>query len=272
MYQKLSIFLIILSISFCQAQSPTTSVKKTTSKLVSPTTKEKQKVSSEKVIKTEKAIKALELKEDLKIDSTQNGNPTPNKVEPTRVYDYTNSDLLVKWHELIFELVEQTQGYSPNVASRNFAYINLAAYEAILPANLSNISLSDQLQEFHRPDSLNIDGRIFNSAVALNSAVFKLVDKLFISAPYIWMEKVYALNDSVNAHFTRQLSPDAMKKSKLYGAKIAFWIYEYSKNDGGHQSFLRTYNMAYKLPICQSCFEINRVADLENTGPSPKMG
>jgi hypothetical protein len=64
-----------------------------------------------------------------------------------------------------------------------------------------------------------------------------------------------------------------MKKSKLYGAKIAFWIYEYSKNDGGHQSFLRTYNMAYKLPICQSCFEINRVADLENTGPlHPKWG
>lgn len=273
MYQKLSIFLIILSISFCQAQSPTTSVKKTTSKLVSPKTKEKQKVSSEKVIKTEKAINAVELKEDLKIDGTQNGNPTPNKVEPMRVYDFTNSDLLVKWHELIFELVEQTQGYSPNVASRNFAYINLAAYEAILPANLSNISLSDQLQEFHRPDSLNIDGRIFNSAVALNSAVFKLVDKLFISAPYIWMEKVYALNDSVNAHFTKQLSPDAMKKSKLYGAKIAFWIYEYSKNDGGHQSFLRTYNMGYKLPICQSCFEINRVADLENTGPlHPKWG
>jgi hypothetical protein len=245
-------------------------VKKTIPKSVSATTKENLKVSSEKVIKAEKAV---ELKEDLSIDSTQKGNPTKNKVEPSRVYDYTNSDLLVKWHELIFELVEQTQGYSPNVASRNIAYINLAAYEAILPANLSYISLSDQLQEFHRPDSLNIDGRIFNPAVALNSAVFKLVDKLFISAPYIWMEKVYALNDSVNAHFSRQLSTDAMKKSKLYGAKIAFWIYEYSKNDGGHQSFLRTYSMGYKLPICQSCFEINRVADLENTGPlHPRWG
>jgi hypothetical protein len=273
MYQKLIIFLIISSIPFCHAQTPTKSVKKTTTKSVSLTIKEKPKVSSEKVIKAEKVVKAVELKEDLRIDSTQNRNPIPNKVEPTRVYDYTNSDLLVKWHELIFELVEQTQGYSPNVASRNFAYINLAAYEAILPANLSNISLSDQLQEFHRPDSLNIDGRIFNPAVALNSAVFKLVDKLFISAPYIWMEKVYALNDSVNAHYSKQLSPDAMKKSKLYGAKIAFWIYEYSKNDGGHQSFLRTYNMGYKLPICQSCFEINRVADLENTGPlHPKWG
>ena len=118
MYQKLIIFLIISSFSICHAQTPTTSVKKTTPKSVSVTIKEKTKVSSEKVIKTEKVV---ELKEDLRIDSTKNRNPTPNKVEPTRVYDYTNSDLLVKWHELIFELVEQTQGYSPNVARSNFA-------------------------------------------------------------------------------------------------------------------------------------------------------
>jgi hypothetical protein len=232
MNRKLIIFFIISSVSICQAQTPAKSVKKITPKVVLPAKKEKPNISPEIIIKTEKPSNVVELRENSRIENTQNGNPTPNKVEPTRVYDYTNSDLLVKWHELIFELVEQTQGYSPNVASRNFAYINLAAYEAILPANLGNISLSDQLQEFHRPDSLNIDGRFFNPAVALNSAVFKLVDKFFISAPYIWMEKVYALNDSINAHFARQLSPDALKKSKLYGAKIAFWIYEYSKNDG----------------------------------------
>ncbi len=107
MYQKLIIFLIISSITFCHAQTPTKSVKKTTTKSVSLTIKEKPKVSSEKVIKAEKVVKAVELKEDLRIDSTQNRNPIPNKVEPTRVYDYTNSDLLVKWHELIFELVER---------------------------------------------------------------------------------------------------------------------------------------------------------------------
>lgn len=273
MHKILSLLFIIFSISFCQAQNKSTTGKPTLPKPTSDKPKEKPKVLPEKVIKKEKAAKDDESEEVLTPENTQVGNPTPIKIEPTRVYDYSNSDLLVKWHELIFELVEQTQGYSPNVAARNMAYINLAAYESILPANLENISLSGQLQEFQRPDSLNIDGRFFNPAVALNSAVFKLVDKFFISAPYIWMEKVYALNDSVNAHFARQLSPDAMKKSKIYGAKIAFWIYEYSKNDGGHQSFLRTYNMAYKLPLCQSCFEINRVADLENTGPlHPKWG
>lgn len=207
-----------------------------------------------------------ELQPIVEPQNVQIGIPTALKVEPIRNYDYTNSDLLVKWHELIFELIEQTQGYSPNVAARNMAYINLAAYEAILPANLENITLSEQLQEFHRPDSLNIDGRSFNASVALNSTIFKLVDKFFISAPFIWMEKVYALNDSVNNYFARQLSTNAMENSKIYGAKIASWIYEYSKGDGGHQAFMRTYNMNYNMPKCQSCFELNIVADLENMG------
>ncbi|CAH0995014.1 hypothetical protein EMA8858_01134 [Emticicia aquatica] len=243
---------------------------------------EKDKIIQEKNLKTEKPVKeikvekkAIEVEENI-VEEEKNiqvGSPTATKVEPTKVYNYNNSDLLVKWHELIFELIEQTQGYSPCVAARNMAYINLAAYESALPANNDYISLSEQLQEFKRPDSLKIETTNYNAAVAINSTIFKLVDKLFISAPYIWMEKVYALNDSVNTHFANQLSPETMRFSKIYGAKIAFWIYEYSKGDGGHQSFMRTYNMSYKLPICLSCFEINRVADLENTGPlHPKWG
>jgi hypothetical protein len=260
MKKNIALLILLLNCFFAIAQKPTSTTKPTTPK---PTAKQ----ATIPKPKTEKPTKVKEPIVEVVEQNTQIGNPTYVKVEPTRVYDYNNSDLLVKWHELIFELVEQTQGYTPCVAARNMAYINLAAYESILPANKENITLSGQLQELSRPDSLNIDARSFNTSVALNAAVFKLVDKYFISAPYIWMEKVYALNDSVNTYFAQQLSSDAMKKSKIYGAKIAYWIYEYSKSDGGHQAFMRTYNMAYKLPKCQSCFEINRVADLENTGP-----
>ncbi|AFK05226.1 phosphoesterase PA-phosphatase related protein [Emticicia oligotrophica DSM 17448] len=274
MRRRLTLLFILICTFGVQAQTKKTSTKKTTTKsTIKPKSSVKSKNSVEKSKKAEKVIEKEE--EDLveESENIQDEKPILTKVEPARIYDYKNSDLLVKWHELIFELIEQTQGYSPNVAARNMAYINLAAYESILPANLGNLSLSGQLQDFARPDSLNIDSRQFNASVALNSAVFKLVDKFFISAPYIWMEKVYALNDSVNNHFSRIISPEAMRKSKIYGAKIAYWIYEYSRNDGGHQSFVRTYSMGYKLPVCQSCFEINRVADLENTGPlHPKWG
>ncbi|RYU97287.1 vanadium-dependent haloperoxidase [Emticicia agri] len=197
----------------------------------------------------------------------QIGNPTFVRVEPARKYNYDSSDLVVRWHELIFDLIEQTQGYSPNVAARNMAYINLAAYESILAAYPDNFSLSGQLQGLKKPDSLFDVNTNFNASVAVSSAIFTMVDKLFISSPFIWMEKVYALNDTINAHFSQKLPAEVFEKSRKHGEKIANWIYQYSMSDGGHNTFLRTYDMNYKLPVCTSCFEINRVADLENTGP-----
>lgn len=197
----------------------------------------------------------------------QIGNPTFIRVEPERKYNYDSSDLVVRWHELIFDLIEQTLGYSPNVAARNMAYINLAAYESILPAYPDNLSLSGQLQGLNKADSLVTDSTNFNASVAASSAIFTMVDRLFVSSPFIWMEKVYALNDSINTHFSKRLSPETIEKSRKYGEKIAYWIYQYSMTDGGHNTFMRTYDMNYKLPVCSSCFEINRVADLENTGP-----
>jgi hypothetical protein len=185
MRKSLILFIIIFNCFFAFAQKPTSTQKPTTTQKPTSTTPKApvKATATPKTTKTEKPVKVEEPIVEVVEQNTQVGNPTFVKVEPTRVYDYNNSDLLVKWHELVFELIEQTQGYSPCVAARNMAYINLAAYESILPANRENITLSGQLQEFNRPDSLNIDARSFNASVALNAAVFKLVDKFFISAP-----------------------------------------------------------------------------------------
>lgn len=192
--------------------------------------------------------------------------PTFVKNEPPKKYDYTTSDLAVKWHELIFDLIEQTNNYTPNVAARTMSYINLAFYESISPAFPEYISLEGQIQGFEKNNKL-AEPKELNAAVSANAALFRMTDLMFVSAPYIWMEKVYALNDSVNNQLSKNISAEVLNQSKLYGEQIADWVYEYSKSDGGHQAFLRTYDMKYKLSNCIGCFQINRVADLENTGP-----
>lgn len=192
---------------------------------------------------------------------------TFERVLPPKVYDYTTSDLGVKWHQLIFDLIEQTNGYTPNVAARSMAYINLAFYETIVPSYKNYQSLSGQLQGFSRPDSLMPDSASIYAPAAANEAIFLMVDKLFAPAPYVWMERVYATKDSIDMIFAQNTSAEIMNDSQEYGRKIAAWIYEYAKTDGGDMAFLRSYDMNYKVPVCESCFEINRVADLENTGP-----
>ncbi|NBA84327.1 phosphatase PAP2 family protein [Emticicia sp. CRIBPO] len=186
---------------------------------------------------------------------------------PYKKYDLNTSDLLVKWNVLILDLIEQTNGYSPNVAARSLAYINLAAYESILPAYPKSLSMSGQIQGYIRPPEFEQDSSSFIPQIALNNAVFKMVDYMFQPAPYIWMEKVMALRDSVNASLTNGVDHLTLMKSTNYGLSVADLIYLYSMKDGGHQSYLRSYSLGYKLPKCDACFEINRVADLENTGP-----
>lgn len=186
---------------------------------------------------------------------------------PAKVYDFRTSDLQVKWHVLMLDLLEQTVGYTPNVAARSLAYIDLAAYEAIVPGFANIQSLSGQLQNYKLPKEYEIDSTDFIPELALNNAMFSLVDKLFIAAPYVWMERAQSLKDSVNTLFSKDKSQFAIMKSINYGVSVADMIYKYSENDGGHNAIFRNFDLNYKLPKCESCFTINRVADLENTGP-----
>lgn len=192
---------------------------------------------------------------------------------PNKNYDFTTSDLQVKWHLLILDLIEQTTGYTPLVAARSLAYINLAAYESILPAYSKRASLSGQLQGFEKPKEFEIDTTDFIKEIALNNALFATVDKFFVAAPFIWMERITALKDSVDAKFSINQSKLAIIKSKNYGVSVAEMVIKYADKDGGKDALFRSYDLNYRLPSCESCFEINRVADLENTGPlHPKWG
>jgi hypothetical protein len=184
---------------------------------------------------------------------------------PAKKYDFKTSDLLVKWHLLLFDLIEQTNGYTPNVAARSLAYINLAAYESIVPAFPLNKSLSGQIDGYNIPKEYEMDSSGFSAPIALNNAVYYMIDQLFQPAPYIWMEKATALKDSINANL--KTNDFEFQKSKNFGISMAELIFKFASKDGGHQSYLRSYDLNYKLAKCDSCFEINRVADLENTGP-----
>jgi hypothetical protein len=188
-------------------------------------------------------------------------------VLPEKQYDYTGSDLLVKWHVILFDLLEQTNGYTPNVAARTLAYVNLAAYEAILPSYPQYQSLSGQIQEFQKPEDYEISAWQFSAAVSANNAIFYMVNEFFAPAPYVWMERVWSFRDSVNTLLQENIDVETFQKSRNYGIAVGKLIYNYSKTDGGHQSYTRSYDMNYRLPDCEACFEIHRQADLENTGP-----
>jgi membrane-associated phospholipid phosphatase len=201
----------------------------------------------------------------------QVGNTTQlvqfEKLLPSKEYNYRSSDLWVKWHLLILDLIEQTPGYTPNIAARTMAYINMAAYEACRPKLPQLNALQGQFQSYALDHELQIDSSNFSAEVAVNAAFYKSIDEFFVAAPYVWMERAQALRDSIYTKVETGLDLKTRIKSRNFGNSIAAAILKYASTDGGQQGLYRSYDLTYKLPACEACFEINRVADLENTGP-----
>ena len=51
-------------------------------------------------------------------------------------------EMVTTWYRLVLELVRHTATQSPPVASRAFAYIGIAAHEALATGNVSLVSLA----------------------------------------------------------------------------------------------------------------------------------
>ena len=54
-------------------------------------------------------------------------------------------EILRQWYKVVLHLVRHTATYSPPVASRAFAYLGVAAYQAVASGSTSLVSLAGQL-------------------------------------------------------------------------------------------------------------------------------
>ena len=189
--------------------------------------------------------------------------------ENTSNLPLNDSRVITRWHETLMDIIEQSLGFTPPVTARSFAYINLAAYETAVQFDSNLRSLDGQITDFKLRDELKLINpkQDYSATMAVNQAIFSMIDKLYEPTFYTSMVKIYTLKDSLDTVFSKQIQADVFERSKAFGESMATEIFEYSKTDGGHQAFIKSYDMAYKIPTCEGCHQINYAADLENTGP-----
>ena len=68
-------------------------------------------------------------------------------VAASRTADTFSSGVANEWFSLAIQLVQQTPGFSPPVASRALGYLGLTLYESIVPGMPGYTSLAGQLNE-----------------------------------------------------------------------------------------------------------------------------
>jgi len=148
--------------------------------------------------------------------SCNNKEESIEKFYPHHLIDFLNDKL----NEAIIQ-----DGFSPPVASRIYAYVNLAAYEAYHYDNPNKIKMSGVLNEFEPaydfPRSKQVDPE-FASFTAFYKIAYELVYRDFIVDSLILSHKKY---------FKSMLPKDIYENSEMLGKVVANKIVAYAKTD-----------------------------------------
>ncbi len=122
--------------------------------------------------------------------------------------------------------------FSPPVASRIYAYSNLAAYEALIPANPNYISMAGQLKGFGKSPSPEA-GKEYCLGLSSVKAFLVIARNLTFSG-----EKYDDYEKTLFAKFQNEMGipADVYERSMKYGEAVASHIMDYSKKDNYKQT------------------------------------
>ncbi|MFN3547947.1 MAG: phosphoesterase PA-phosphatase, partial [Mesorhizobium sp.] len=95
-----------------------------------------------------------------------------------RADDRSAVDPIRDWYRLTLELVRHTPTYSPPVASRAFAYVGVAAFEALASGDDRLHTLAGQLNELGAPPA-RVAGLDHDDAVVVQAAMAEVIRDLF---------------------------------------------------------------------------------------------
>lgn len=116
--------------------------------------------------------------------------------------------------------------YSPPVASRIYAYVTIAAYEAAYHAEVNYISLAGQLHGFDNlPQPEN--GKEYSYSLASVNALLLVAKSMIISEEIITTFQADILDEIK----TSGMPPKVFDNSIEYGKKIAAYIIEWASKD-----------------------------------------
>jgi PAP2 superfamily len=163
-------------------------------------------------------------------------NAQKQKVRNTTEYDAN----IPKRYTRLINILIMKSGIAPTSAARMHGYVGLALYEAINSGSPTYQSLKKQLNGF---DKSPVSTKPLLWDVVADETMYSVSDSLFsylynTLADYNYIKKSLDTVHSKNkTYFKKQYKdPKLLEESVNFGRLMANYIYQYSKNDGGHRA------------------------------------
>lgn len=163
--------------------------------------------------------------------------------------------LAIDWNRLLLELEWHTQGYRAPISARMFAYTEMAAYEAALPAMAGYTSLNRTHQGYQR---CFVSAENYFLPAAVNTAFAFMARAFFSTAPPNYFEKIQQLEAQYNLEITTQANKADIQYSNAFGYQTAAAVWQYSTQDSiGHNGVKDNYDLHFKPEVRAGCWKID---------------
>lgn len=148
------------------------------------------------------------------------------------------------WMQLYLYLIQQSEGFTPPVASRTLGYAGITLYEAVVPGLPDYQSLVGQLHELDalpQPES----GQSYHWQSVANSALAELAHELFRTTARENEVLIDNLQDQLAASFQSQANAETIDRSMEQGKRLAEAISQWSLNDGGNKGEMTNFPLDF---------------------------
>ncbi|MCR9254103.1 MAG: vanadium-dependent haloperoxidase [bacterium] len=158
-----------------------------------------------------------------------------------------NCEVVRQWTSMFLELDQYALGMRPNATARALAYINLAAYETVVPGMPDYESTEDQLDGFRiRNSELPEDT---DWQIALNAAYADVLDHFMLNVTGDQKSQITLLESELESTLSSNVSSEVIEASKEWGAYVAEQVIEYSQSDKeAEEQILEPQPLSYEPP------------------------
>lgn len=163
---------------------------------------------------------------------------------------------LRNYFSLLCRISQTTPGFFPPQVSRAYGYVGIANYEAVINGIDPNYTLAGQITGLRKEDLPHPDANLsYDWAIASNAAVADMMrymfDKKLTAANHASIDSAENVNLT---GLTSMQNTDVVQRSIQYGKAVAAALYEFSKTDGGHESYMDPFQLPYVVPADPACW------------------
>ncbi|MEO5582280.1 MAG: vanadium-dependent haloperoxidase [Saprospiraceae bacterium] len=151
----------------------------------------------------------------------------------------------IEYMEFIRDMVKNTAGFSPPVASRVFGYAGLTLYESVVNGISDRQSLVGQVNELNDLPKPSVT---LHWGQVANAAMNRVIELYFPAVPEALKPQLALIGARYKTEYLNETTESILNASTQYGIVLANAIFEYSKKDGGHNGYMSNFP-SFTLPV-----------------------